>query len=165
MIPTRTKQKTAQQIFQDAWIGMHRHAWLFPQNFDIKNDKGEEISGPASSEEYLNEFANQNRLFLFRCPSPYAFEIVVKYREKVALSGHISSGTAIVPYTVFQLDGAKMHAIADWIWDTDETRFIFALTIFVTNQLDYIKFMEDNREFECESKEPTMGFAAAHGDE
>jgi len=150
--------KTESEVFQDEWIRMHQIEWLFPQNFDVITESGEEYRGPTSSEEYLQEFARKNRLFVLRCPAPYKFGLLEKYKDKVALSGHISANPAVVPYTVFQLNGEKAHLIVDWVWDPEEAKFSYMATLFIVNQLDYVKFLADNREFEASFKEQSLGF-------
>lgn len=136
---------------------MHQKEWLFPQNFEVEGEGGPTF-GPMTSEEYLTEFSRNGRFFLMRCPSPYLFPILEKYKEKVAFSSHLISGPAIVPYTVLQLNGVDAHAIVDWIWDAAEARFIFPITLFIKNQHDYVRFLEENRNFECELKEQRLGF-------
>ncbi len=153
-----SKNKTDHQIFQQAWIDMHSKEWLFPQNFEFENDRGEKIVGPANSEEYLNEFSRNNRLLVIRCPTPYNFSFVEKYKDKIALSTHICHGNIVTPYTIFQLDGYNFHAISDWIWDSQEQRFMFPTTLFIKNQHEYIKFLLENRDKEMALAETNLGF-------
>ncbi len=159
MFHTTKKTKTDEEIHIDAWKAMHRHDWLFPQNFETIDPKTkEEITGPATSDEYLSYFARKERLFLFRCPSAYKFPLVEKLKEKIAFSSHLMQGQVIIPYTVFQLNGTKMHAIADWVWDKDKAEFVFPMTLFITDQREYIKFLDEHVGDECEFQQETLGF-------
>lgn len=138
---------------------MHDHEWLFPQNFEVAGD-GQSVSGPRTSEEYLHHFDRKNRLFLLRCPTPYLFTLLENHREKIAFSSHITTERGIIPYTILQLDAPSQHLICDWSWDESNERFLFATTLFASSQLDYVKFLKANREFECPLHQGTMGFAA-----
>lgn len=156
--PTSTNpQKTPLEIHRDAWGAMHKTEWLFPQNFDIvEGDK--ETSGPLSSEEYLNAFARERALFMFRCPLPYSFALLEKYKANVAMSAHLVQNGAVVPYSVFQISD-KFHFITDWLWSEEQEKFVFSTTLFINNQLEYGRFIEENRSLECILGEQThMGF-------
>ncbi len=139
---------------------MHQKEWLFPQNFNIKGDDGRETEGPSSSEDYLTYFARKHKLFLFRCPQPYSFPILENLKDKVAFSAHLVEGQIVIPYTVVQLDGANSHAIFDWSWDEKREEFMFPVTLFMRNQLDYGKFLVENAKYQHEDEtDGKFGFA------
>lgn len=136
---------------------MHGHDWLFPQNFDTVID-GKEVSGPVGSEDYINHFARKHKLFLMRLPSPYRFSYLKENKDRVALSSHVVSGGAVLPYTIIQYH-EKKHVIGDWVYDAREETFMFSLSLFINDQRDYHKFMLENVAHQHKMSEDVMGFA------
>ncbi len=159
------KKKSATEMFRDNWSEMHKREWLFPQT-TIKREDGVEIEGPKSSMEYLEAFSYRQNLYSIQAPIPYLFPFLEKHKSQIVLSSHIANDHGCVPYTIFQFNHhesckSPVHVIVDWLWEKGEERFLFPATVFMENQMDYSKFLEENQEYEAPLKESSLGFHRA----
>lgn len=136
---------------------MQENSWLFPDISKVEAE-GKTAEGPINIHEYMDYFGRKQRLIAFPNPVPYTLDLLKKNKENIVFSHVLLDEGVAKNYTVMQFNEGTTHVVLDWMFDQDETEFLFQATVFAPSHKQYWDFKTKNRDLEKCEQRSGLGF-------